>query len=122
MKKTTQTESKYAQTFAQITWQYVTAQNYPKLDTDGLKRLQEIFYFRLEDRILSSMLEHADDDILTIYKELRGHSESNEGIFDYEAFDTLFALVVGDEELKPKIEADIAQFSQDFAEVAHRYL
>lgn len=123
-KQTLKTESDFAETFAQITWHYVNKEKYPHLNADDLKYLEEIFYAHLEDRLISSILTHADQDLITMYEFLNKErkEESDEPIFDYDAFDNLMRLMMNDEVLKQKVEDDIAKYAEDFAKVAHRYL
>lgn len=124
--KVRKTSSDFADTFAQIAWQHVNKESYPNVNEEDLTSLEEIFYFHLENRILMSILQHADEDILRMYESRKNvekdeSSEANEETFNYEAFDFLVSMMIGDDELQPKVEADIAEFAREFGRTANGY-
>lgn len=127
MKKDIRRDSEFAQTFAQITWKNINKGTFSHLKSADLNDLQDMFYVRLEDKILGSILQHADEDLLSVYEAVMLDKRSSKTAvasptFDYEAFDTLFGLAMNDPEMRAKIEKDIMLFADDFKKTVDTYL
>ncbi len=136
------TQSNFKDTFIEIAFKHVNREAYPQLSEEALVSLRELFYIHLENCILVSILKYADEDVITVYKawqKMQSKSAENglgaglglgEGAnlgagdlsFNYASFDTLVDLMVGDNELQAKVDAEVENFAQEFAKYAHGYM
>lgn len=124
------TQSNFKDTFIEIAFKHVNREAYPQLSEEALVSLRELFYIHLENCILVSILKYADEDVITVYKawqKMQSKSAEN-GLgagdlsFNYASFDTLVDLMIGDDELQAKVDAEVENFAQEFAKYAHGYM
>ncbi len=124
------TQSNFKDTFIEIAFKHVNREAYPQLSEEALVSLRELFYIHLENCILVSILKYADEDMITVYKawqKMQSKSAEN-GLgaddlsFNYASFDTLVDLMIGDDELQAKVDAEVENFAQEFAKYAHGYM